>query len=102
MSRKKWPGSGGGDRVVKTRQSHTTARVKRGKFDGIFQKEVRARDVFATPRTGPSRHAVQRQFFKIFQAMLNFSDVTAAVFDLFLKQISLLLYMNWASGLHAA
>ena len=51
---KKWPGSGGGDRVVKTRQSHTTARVKRGKFDGIFQKEVRARDVFATPRTGPS------------------------------------------------
>ena len=53
MSRKKWPGSGGGDRVVKTRQSHTTARVKRGKFDGIFHKEVRARDVFATPRTGP-------------------------------------------------
>ena len=60
---KKWPGSGGGDRVVKTRQSHTTARVKRGKFDGIFHKEVRARDVFATPRTGPS-HKYERDSIK--------------------------------------
>ena len=74
MSRKKWPGSGGGDRVVKTRQSHTTARVKRGKFDGIFQKEVRARDVFATPRTGPSLLLIDLLLLLLLLLMRNYED----------------------------